>query len=68
MPVVRTADGSVRAHVSSLELTPAELRAALEAAELEVVGRMRYSSNATFLVEAKIDGMELAAIYKPASR
>ena len=65
MPVVRTADGSVRAHVSSLELTPGELRAALEAAELEVVGRMRYSSNATFLVEAKIDGMELAAIYKP---
>ena len=26
---------------------------------------MRYSSNATFLVEAKIDGIELAAIYKP---
>jgi len=51
--------------VSSLELTPAELRAALETAELEVVGRMRYSSNATFLVEAKVDGVELAAIYKP---
>jgi len=51
--------------VSSLELTPAELRAALETADLEVVGRMRYSSNATFLVEAKVDGMELAAIYKP---
>jgi uncharacterized repeat protein (TIGR03843 family) len=51
--------------VSSLELTPAELRAALESADLEVVGRMRYSSNATFLVEAKIDGVELAAIYKP---
>jgi uncharacterized repeat protein (TIGR03843 family) len=26
---------------------------------------MRYSSNATFLVEAKVDGVELAAIYKP---
>ncbi len=51
--------------MSSLELTPAELRAALETAELEVVGRMRYSSNATFLVEAKVDGVELAAIYKP---
>jgi uncharacterized repeat protein (TIGR03843 family) len=51
--------------LSSLELTPEELRVALERAELEVVGRMRYSSNATFLVEAKIDGMELAAIYKP---
>jgi len=51
--------------VSALELTPAELRIALETAELEVVGRMRYSSNATFLVEAKVDGHELAAIYKP---
>ena len=55
----------VRAPVSSLELTPDELRGALETAELEVVGRMRYSSNATFLVEAKVDGVELAAIYKP---
>jgi hypothetical protein len=51
--------------VSSLELTPDELRTALGASDLEVVGRMRYSSNATFLVEAKIDGMELAGIYKP---
>jgi hypothetical protein len=51
--------------VSSLELTPGQLRSALETAELEVVGRMRYSSNATFLVEAKVDGMDLAAIYKP---
>ena len=51
--------------MSSLELTPEELRAALEGAELEVIGRMRYSSNATFLVEAKVDGVELAAIYKP---
>jgi hypothetical protein len=51
--------------VSALELTPAELRTALETAELEVVGRMRYSSNATFLVQAAVDGGELAAIYKP---
>ncbi len=51
--------------MSSLELTPEELAQALGAAELEVVGRMRYSSNATFLVEARIDGMELGAIYKP---
>ena len=51
--------------MSSLELTPEELRAALESAELEVVGRMRYSSNATFLVQATVDGVELAAIYKP---
>src|SRR5262249_40077123 len=53
LPAVRPADGPLRAPVSSLELTPDELRAALETAELEVVGRMRYSSNATFLVEAK---------------
>jgi uncharacterized repeat protein (TIGR03843 family) len=51
--------------VSSLELTPGELRAALETAELDVVGRMRYSSNATFLVEVDVDGVDLAAVYKP---
>jgi uncharacterized repeat protein (TIGR03843 family) len=51
--------------VSSLELTPDQLAEALGAAELEVVGRMRYSSNATFLVEARVDGMELTAVYKP---
>jgi uncharacterized repeat protein (TIGR03843 family) len=51
--------------VSSLELTPDELASALERAELEVVGRMYYSSNATFLVEARVDGLELAAVYKP---
>jgi uncharacterized repeat protein (TIGR03843 family) len=51
--------------VSSLELTPDELAQALAVAELDVVGRMRYSSNATFLVNARVDGIELAAIYKP---
>ena len=48
--------------MSSLELTPDEAADALGTAELEVVGRMRYSSNATFLVEARVDGMELAEI------
>jgi uncharacterized repeat protein (TIGR03843 family) len=48
-----------------VELTPDEIAASLGAAELEVVGRMRYSSNATFLVEAKLDGVDLVAIYKP---
>ncbi|MFI5047233.1 MAG: SCO1664 family protein [Acidimicrobiia bacterium] len=38
---------------------------ALRAAELEVVGRMRYSSNATFLVDVRADGLEMHAIYKP---
>ncbi len=65
VPVVRHADGPGRTQVPALELTPEELEGALHAAELEVVGRMRYSSNATFLVEARVDGMELAAVYKP---
>ena len=43
-------------------------RRALDAAELEVVGRMRYSSNATFLVEAKIDGMRAGGDLQAASR
>ncbi len=62
---VRHADGSRRAPVSPLELTPDELADVLGAAELDVVGRMRYSSNATFLVEARLDGIELSAVYKP---
>ena len=49
-----------------MELNPeAGIAEALRAAELEVVGRMRYSSNATFLVDARADGAELHAIYKP---
>jgi uncharacterized repeat protein (TIGR03843 family) len=48
-----------------VELTPEELTDALTRAELEVVGRMYYSSNATFLVQAEVDGFELAAVYKP---
>jgi uncharacterized repeat protein (TIGR03843 family) len=48
-----------------VELTPAAVADALERAELEVIGRMRYSSNATFLVEARVDGIEMNAIYKP---
>ncbi len=48
-----------------LELTPAEIAAVLTDGDLEVVGRMRYSSNGTFLVQARADGVELAAIYKP---
>jgi len=33
--------------------------------EVEVVGRMPWSSNQTFLVMCSLDGQELAAIYKP---
>jgi hypothetical protein len=49
----------------ALELTPEEIRAVLDGGEIEVVGRMRYSSNGTFLVEARADGVELPAVYKP---
>ncbi len=48
-----------------LELSPIEWESVLATAELEVVGRMRYSSNGTFLVQARADGMELPAVYKP---
>jgi len=51
--------------VPPLELTPAEVAAVLAEGELEVVGRMRYSSNGTFLVQARADGVELPAVYKP---
>ncbi|HZP29190.1 MAG TPA: SCO1664 family protein [Acidimicrobiia bacterium] len=48
-----------------LELTPDQIATVLARGELEVVGRMRYSSNGTFLVQARADGVELPAIYKP---
>jgi hypothetical protein len=63
--VVRAADGPGRPRVPSVELTPAEVADRLGAAELEVVGRMRYSSNATFLVEARAGDEFMHAIYKP---
>lgn len=37
----------------------------LEAAEIEIEGRMPWSSNATFLVTMRADGAEQRAIYKP---
>jgi Phosphatidylinositol 3- and 4-kinase len=45
---------------------PAEARAGVIACgELELLGRMRYSSNATFLGRAVLDGAEMLVIYKP---
>lgn len=49
----------------ALELTPDELAAVLARADFEVVGRMRYASNATFLVQASTDGTDISAVYKP---
>jgi hypothetical protein len=42
-----------------------ELAALLARADLEVVGRMRYASNGTFLVQGSCDGVDLSAVYKP---
>ncbi len=51
--------------MSPLELTPAAIARVLEAGDLEIAGRMRYSSNATFLVEATLDDITISAVYKP---
>jgi len=51
--------------VPALELTPDELAEILGRGELEVVGRMRYASNATFFVQVQADGAEVGAVYKP---
>lgn len=40
-------------------------RAVLEFGDLEVLGRMPWSSNATFLVEASREGEQARAVYKP---
>ncbi|MEX0665528.1 MAG: SCO1664 family protein [Acidimicrobiia bacterium] len=42
-----------------------ELAELLGRGELEVVGRMRYASNGTFLVQATADGVDVSAVYKP---
>jgi uncharacterized repeat protein (TIGR03843 family) len=51
--------------VPAVELTPDDLETALGRAELQVVGRMRWSSNATFLAQARVDGLEISVVYKP---
>ena len=49
-----------------MELSPADGSSeALRKGELEMLGRMAWSSNATFLVNAALDGVEVPAIYKP---
>lgn len=47
------------------ELTSAEAIELLCNGEIEVQGRMPWSSNATFLVTVRADGVEADAIYKP---
>jgi len=46
-------------------MEPAEWRELLAHGELEVLGRMPWSSNATFLVNVEASGVETRGIYKP---
>lgn len=46
-------------------MEPAEWRDLLAHGELEVLGRMPWSSNATFLVNVEAGGVETRGIYKP---
>jgi uncharacterized repeat protein (TIGR03843 family) len=46
-------------------LDPERREAVLRHGDLELLGRMRYSSNATFLGRLCLDGHEALAIYKP---
>ena len=48
-----------------LELSRAELAELLGRGGIEVVGRLRYSSNGAFFVRVCADGVELPAVYKP---
>jgi len=47
------------------ELSDAEVALILSTGEVEVLGRMPWSSNATFLIEAALEGRSTRAIYKP---
>ena len=46
-------------------LTSAQVAEVLVHGDLEIVGRMRYSSNGAFFVRACRDGVEVPAVYKP---
>jgi uncharacterized repeat protein (TIGR03843 family) len=46
-------------------MTRSQITEVLVRGDLEIVGRMRYSSNGTFFVRACADGVEVPAVYKP---
>ncbi|HEY8217001.1 MAG TPA: SCO1664 family protein, partial [Acidimicrobiia bacterium] len=48
-----------------LELSADQVAEILGAGTLELVGRLRYSSNGAFLAEASADGVTVPAVYKP---
>ncbi|MFM8304130.1 MAG: SCO1664 family protein [Actinomycetota bacterium] len=51
--------------MASVDLTRPEVAEVLRRGDLEIVGRMRYSSNGAFFVQACLDGVEVPAVYKP---
>ncbi len=51
--------------MSPLELSASQVADVLRRGDLELVGRMRYSSNGAFFVRACADGVEVGAVYKP---
>jgi uncharacterized repeat protein (TIGR03843 family) len=51
--------------VPPLELNGSATAAVLAAGELEVLGRMHYASNATFMARVRSDGAAIPAVYKP---
>jgi uncharacterized repeat protein (TIGR03843 family) len=65
LPALQPADGPVRAPLPPLELTSAEAVALLAGGDIEVLGRLRWASNATLLVTVSADGVSLPAVYKP---
>jgi uncharacterized repeat protein (TIGR03843 family) len=48
-----------------VELSTEQITEILAEGELSVVGRLRYSSNGAFLVEAEAEGVTVPAVYKP---
>jgi hypothetical protein len=51
--------------LSALELTPENVRELLRVGELEILGRMPWSSNATMLATLSAGDVEFPVIYKP---
>lgn len=65
MSTLHIPDGSRGSHLSPVELSPEITERVLRDGELELLGRMAWSSNATFLVTASLDGIDVSAVYKP---
>ncbi len=65
MPALRHADGPRGPPVPPLELNADQVAEILGRGEIELVGRLRYSSNGAFLAEVTADGVTVPAVYKP---